>query len=186
MANMTNNNDNLVLKPLAGMRGKKHDTLKGCTVEAVVDLFDGWARDGYHHPTLTLHKVGRYSDGHEFKRKMLEIRFQRNDITRKPEWRTEAEPAARGFLAGERGVWGRAYAGHIEGELGYVDYLTTGLTLLERAKEAVKKNDKLYRNLSKYDDALLSLIVGLRRIGVTVVVRGARRADRDSVLSLVA
>jgi hypothetical protein len=167
-------NTTLVLKPLKGMRGKKHDTLKGATVEAIIRISDDNRKD-YDHPRVTLYKV-RPEAGDRMMQEMLTIEYQRHNCNVDKSWRIYPETPVKGFLAGAHGHWSRSYAGKVSGELERAEYLLTSMTLIQRAQEALSNNDKLDRGLRKTDDDLLRLIVGLRLIGVTVIVEGVRRA----------
>ena len=167
------NTKDITLKPLGGMRGKKHDTLKGCTVEAIVDLHDGWANE-FHHPTITLRKVRTYDDGERSEYELVSLRYQRHDI-RRDGWNRSP---MRGFMSGSKRNWSHSYGAEVRGSLDNIGYLQTGLTLIERAREAVRKDDKRYLKLTRTDDDMLMLIVGLRLIGVTVILRDAKRHVR--------
>lgn len=183
MSNMMNNTEktNLILKPLKGMRGKRYDTLKGCTVTAMVDLADGY-RDDYHHPVLTLKKVREYDTGDSSDYELMSVRFQRHNVDRNST-RGWTQPRMRGFLRGARGCWSHTYGGEVRGNAERLDYLTTGLGLIERANDAVRKDDALSRKLGRLGCDMTTLIVGLRKIGVTVVIRNAKPVKEYSLVA---
>lgn len=177
MSNINKDTD-IVLKPLSGLRGKRADTLKGCHVEAHIFLSDGNGNDQWNHPVVTLEKVRVYDDGERSAYTMLDIRYQRTNVNMRIDGWTPRE-RARGFIKGPGGCWSYSYAAKISAEMSSMDLLSTGLKLLERASEAVRDYDqpngeRLHRALCKVNDQLLTLIVGFRKIGVTVVVHNAR------------
>ena len=167
----------IILNPLKGMRGKRYDNLKQCTVEAHVHLNDRHSGQ-YHHPFVTLKKVRTYDNGERCTWDMLTIRYQRNDVRLDAlkDYKRDLPPEkpVSGFLASYKRCWSGAYAAKISGDLSESDYMQTALKLIDRANEAIEADDKLRRNLAKRRCQLLKLIAGLQRIGVTVVLHGAK------------
>jgi hypothetical protein len=183
---MNINDDDLVLKPVSGLRGKRpHSLPKGNLVAFVwLDVSSVYDYSGkYEHPTLSLRVQyeANYGDGqkHHEDMELLEVRFQRNRLDG-----DGIKNPARGFLAGqEPGRWSISYGPKVSGDLCHRRLVQAGLDLLERANEATRysADEKLCRSLSRKDCDLLTMIAGLQRIGVTVVVRRGKPAKLPRV-----
>lgn len=194
------NNDtakDVVLKPISGLRGKRSHNLPKGDLYAIVWLaenFDSQMSFGerFCHPEINLFIVSKDMSGVApmfERRELLVMTYQRTDMTCSSESRKYLR-GAKGFLRGAstRNRWSTAYAPKISGDMNYFKYFQAGVDLIERAKEAVSydKNYNLARSLNKHDDDILTMIAGLQRIGVTVIVRNGRMAKKAPQYSLVA
>lgn len=188
----SNDPNDLVIKPLKGMRGKRHDLLKNGNVKAVIYL--GFTQDGYSHPALSLMVNKPYYEGCEERddKNMLRIRYlaSTQDASKRATfgmYSTEGDhdevfckSLSRGFLRGPvSSKLSAPFSGDLECRADNLAYLECGLGLLNRAKEAISADDKegyanKYRKLLHGKCDLLKLIVGLRLIGVTIVIKNGR------------
>lgn len=193
MTNEDNTENDLIIKPLKGLRGKPHELLKGNTIKAIV--YFGPLHDGYSHPVLTLCVNKLICQGYDDRedKAMLHIKFLasskaahlqacRNDAYLS-EGASEAfdKRKASGFLRGPVTTpVSTPFSGDIECRLDNQAYLAVGLTLIERAKEAVgygnsdKAYDSKYRTKMHDKPELLKLIVGLRLIGASIVIKNGK------------
>lgn len=189
------NDNDVVLNPISGLRGKRaHNLPKGDLVAFVWlndDAFGDWS-----HPELSLRVVRECKDGQSStwtdETELITIKYQRNRMNR-PTPSPHDRPA-KGFLAGKvRGgehfasVWCQSYGGKVEGQLGYygeIRSIQAGLDLIDRANEAVswRNNEKLAKALGKVGDSLLTLIAGLQRIGVKVVIRKGKLCKKHPAI----
>ncbi len=171
---MTNND--LIIKSKSGMRGKRSDATKGGRIEARVYL--GGDYEGYGHPSVSLVVVRTWeSTKEEYDTTLLSVGFQRNRQL------GLYDVPAKGFMKGPTGrTYSGCYAGRVEGRLEDIRHVDAGMRLLERAKEAIRESDGGLRiKLATANCDLLTLIVGLRKIGVTVVIKDAKKAKQWSI-----
>jgi hypothetical protein len=176
--------DDVVLKPVSGLRGKRHANIPKGDLYAIVWLQEKM-NDNFCHPELELVVAYQTKIDHNYydeRKSLLTVKFQRNNAYK------DNRPGARssGFMCGNapRNKWSISYGMKIVSESlwGYsVKGFMAAVGLLQRAMDNISYNNnpKLYMSLSRKGDDLLSLIAGLQRIGVTIVIRNGRLAKRN-------
>ncbi len=168
--------NNLILTPANKLRGKPNAVLKGCRVEASVHLGDSrWNNTEYSHPCVTLYKVGSWVEGiksEEYSDTLLSIVFQRNKMGTSE----YDKPCSSMFKGIYNHAWGGCYAGKVQGDFDQPTRMSVGLGLLERARDAIKSNDDVRREVYRRSRGcdLYTLVFGLLRIGIPVIIRDAR------------
>ena len=186
----------ILIKGKGKLRGKRPDAIKYAKDVIAVMGFGGSSdyEPKYQKPWLTIKSVHEWTDGTEYTNNLISLSFQRHRVDRpRDSWESESDcefrrkqVAVSGFMiGGHRKGWGHCYAGEMSGGLGDRARLAVGLSLLDRAHAAVS-NENHIRGLYRVDDELLSVVVGLRRIGVSTIVKEGRKTVRHAVVSMVA
>jgi hypothetical protein len=182
-----NSDNDLILKPISGLRGKRHKSIPAGQLYAVVWLNENSQSD-WCHPELELgvyYTCKTSTTVYDERKTLLSIRYQRTDRTKDKYSKSQGTPPAPsiGFMRGNapKGQWSRSYAMKITSESQWgnnINKFEAAVGLIQRAFDAVSydKSPKIYRILSKIDDDLLTLIAGLQRIGVTIVIKNGRKA----------
>ncbi len=178
----TPSDSDLVLAPKTGLRGRKHTLFgKNSRLVAIVRTDanggQGYPHSAYGHPTLTLSLIRLWPLGgglsEEYDTSLLTVGFQRTRLD-VPHENPEYDREFHGFMGGTNGRrFGATYAARVEGRLESSQYLAAGLEMIERAKEAIKEDYKLRGALKNCE--LSSLMIGLRRIGIMVIVKDGRK-----------
>lgn len=164
--------NDVVLTPKTGLRGKRNAMFKDGKLTATVYTDTGKHADDYSMPSLSLQVERTWSDGTAYEDAILSVAFQRTRIRPGVEG-SEYHVAASGFLDGKDGKkWSQSYAGRIEARLQNANMLEAGLGILARARESLR--DRAVVRLAAGSCELLTLIVGLQRIGVVVTIRNGK------------
>lgn len=176
----------VVLRPLK--RQMVHTSYEG-RFPVVARVYFPRGDGSYNHPEIVIGPLDP-SDGDDGRMmRPFEITFQRHN-----RWATQGDPypskrkTVAGFM-GERGAqWVGCYAARLTVRVEDLQngYAKHAASILERARKAVRApaSRTLSNQLYRVDCELLTLIVGLRRIGITVQIYSAAvreaRARRDA------
>lgn len=161
----TDKNQDIVLKPIKAIRGKPHDLLRNKSLVAYVHFDDHIASVNYMCPGLNLYC--RDKSDNSLSHRLMGFKFQANTSA-------DQRTPARGYMKGKHRSPSTAYAGEVDFQLRDMAYAEVGMDIVRRGQEALKASRKHWK-MTRDRGELLQLITGLQLVGVTIVIKNARK-----------